>query len=166
MITKRFTKEQGWQKIKYYCAYQERSHSEVKQKLYGFGLYKNEVEELLSKAIEEDYLNEERFAEQFAGGKFRMKHWGKIKIVYELRQKGVSSYNINKALKAIPDADYNHALQQLAESKWQQLKGEHYITKQAKATSYLLQKGYEAALVQQVLKQIKNSDETSSISPE
>ncbi len=162
MISKRLTKEQAWQKIKHYCAYQERSHSEVKQKLYGFGLYKAEVEELLSKAIEEDYLNEERFAELFAGGKFRMKNWGKIKIMYELRQKGVSSYNINKAMKAIPDEDYSRTLQRLAEGKWQQLNGEHYIAKQAKAMSYLLQKGYEPALAQQAIKQIKNADHTQS----
>lgn len=162
MISKRLTKEQAWQKIKHYCAYQERSHSEVKQKLYGFGLYKSEVEELLSKAIEEDYLNEERFAQLFAGGKFRMKQWGKVKIVYELRQKGVSQYNINKALKLIPDADYSQALHQLAESKWQQLKGEHYLTRQAKAMSYLLQKGYEPALAQQTIKQIKSADHTQS----
>ena len=154
-MQQRFTKEQAWQKIKHYCAYQERSHSEVKQKLYGFGLYKSEVEELLSKTIEEDYLNEERFAEQFAGGKFRMKSWGKVKIVYELRQKGVSAYNINRALKAIPDADYRRTLQKLAEVKWKQLQGEHYITRQAKATSYLLQKGYESSFIQQAIKAIK-----------
>ncbi|MDQ2752728.1 MAG: RecX family transcriptional regulator [Bacteroidota bacterium] len=156
------TKEQAWQKIKHYCAYQERSHSEVKQKLYDFGLFKSEVEELLSKAIEEDYLNEERFAELFAGGKFRMKSWGKIKIAYELRKKGVSSYNINKALKAIPDADYSFTLQKLAENKWQQLKGEHYINKHAKAMSYLLQKGYEPALAQQIIKQLRSADQTQS----
>ena len=158
-MQQRLTKEQAWQKIKHYCAYQERSHNEVKQKLYGFGLYKSEVEELLSKAIEEDYLNEERFAEQFAGGKFRMKHWGKVKITYELRQKAVSAYNINRALKAIPDADYTNALRKLAESKWQQLQGEHYLTRQAKATSYLLQKGYELPLVQQAIKLLKQEAE-------
>lgn len=155
----RLTKEQAWQKIKHYCAYQERSHSEVKNKLYGFGLYKSEVEELLSKTIEEDYLNEERFAMQFAGGKFRIKGWGKVKIVYELRQKGVSAYNINHALKAISDEDYNCTLQKLTETKWQQLKGEHYLTKQAKAMSYLMQKGYEPALIRQAIKTIKEQIE-------
>ncbi len=154
-MQQRLTKEQAWQKIKHYCAYQERSHSEVKNKLYGFGLYKSEVEELLSKTIEEDYLNEERFAEQFAGGKFRMKHWGKVKIVYELRQKGVSSYNINRALKAIPDADYSHTLQKLAEEKWKGLQGEHHMTRHSKTMSYLLQKGYESPLIQQAIKTIK-----------
>ena len=154
-MQQRLTKEQAWQKIKHYCAYQERSHSEVKQKLYGFGLYKSEVEELLAKAIEEDYLNEERFAELFAGGKFRMKHWGKVKIVYELRQKGVSSYNINKALKAIPDTDYTSTLRKLTEQKWKQLQDEHYLTRQAKTMSYLLQKGYESSLIQQTIKALR-----------
>ena len=69
----RLTPSQARQKIKYYCAYQERSHREVKNKLYGFGLFKNDVEEILSELISEDYLNEERFARQFAGSKFRVK---------------------------------------------------------------------------------------------
>ena len=87
MYKQQLTKEQAHQKAKHYCAYQERCHSEVKEKLYGFGLRKSDVEDLLSKLIEEDYLNEERFAIQFAGGRFRMKQWGRIKIKYELKQK-------------------------------------------------------------------------------
>src|SRR3954454_23066559 len=142
-MQQRLTKEQAWQKIKHYCAYQERNHYETKQKLYSFGLYKNEVEDLLSRLIEEDYLNEERFAEHFAGGKFRMKQWGKVKIMYELKQKQVSSYNIRRALQAIADEDYIATLQKLAAIKWQQLRGEQHIAMQAKATSYLLQKGFE-----------------------
>lgn len=157
-MQQRLTKEKAWQKIKHYCAYQERSHSEVKNKLYGFGLYKSEVEEMLSKAIEEDYLNEERFAELFAGGKFRMKSWGKVKIVYELRQKGVSSYNINRALKAIPDEDYRKSLRKLAEAKWLQLDGEQPIARQAKAISYLMQKGYELPLIQQTIQSIRKGE--------
>ena len=160
-MQQRLTKEQAWQKIKHYCAYHERSHSEVKNKLYGFGLYKTEVEELLSKAIEEDYLNEERFAEQFAGGRFRMKQWGRIKITYELRQKQVSAYNIKIALKAIPDEDYTKALQKLAGNKWQELKDEHDLSRQAKTTSYLLQRGYELPLIKQALQQIRSADNTN-----
>lgn len=157
-MQQRLTKEQAWQKIKHYCAYQERSHYEAKQKLYGFGLYKNEVEELLSKLIEEECLSEERFAELFAGGKFRMKHWGKIKIGYELKQKQVSAYNIRRALQSIPEEDYIATLQKLAASKWQQLGGEQYFTKQAKATSYLLQKGFELPMIQKAIQQLKGSD--------
>src|ERR1700740_2162465 len=95
------TKEQALQKARHFCGYQERHHREVKEKLYGFGLYKNDVEELLSKLIEENYLNEERFAIQFAGGRFRIKQWGRVKIKYALKQKQVSEYCIKKALKAI-----------------------------------------------------------------
>jgi regulatory protein len=157
-MQQRLSKEQAWQKIKQYCAYQERSHYETKQKLYSFGLYSDEVEGLLSRLIEEDYLNEERFAEQFAGGKFRMKQWGKVKITYELKQKQVSSYNIRRALQSIADGDYTATLQKLAAAKWQQLRGEQYIARQAKARSYLLQKGFEPALVQKAIQMLKHED--------
>ena len=82
---KRFRKDEALKKIKHYCSYQERSHREVMDKLYTFGLYKSEVNEILSNVIENNYLNEERFAIQFAGGKFRIKQWGRKKIQYELQ---------------------------------------------------------------------------------
>jgi len=157
-MQQRLSKEQAWQKIKHYCAYQERSHYETKQKLYSFGLYSNEVEDLLSRLIEEDYLNEERFAKQFAGGKFRMKQWGKVKITYELKQKQVSSYNIRRALQAIADEDYLATLQKLAATKWQQLRGEQHIARQAKATSFLMQRGFEPALIQKAIQQLRHED--------
>lgn len=154
-MQQRLTKEQAWQKIKYYCAFQERSHYEAKQKLYGFGLFRNDVEELLSKLIEENYMNEERFAIQFAGGKFRMKHWGRIKIANALKQKQVSSFNIKMGLREIAAEDYSATLNKLAATKWEQLTGEHYITRQAKLTQYLLSKGFEPPLVQQALRELK-----------
>ncbi|MBU3713482.1 MAG: RecX family transcriptional regulator, partial [Ferruginibacter sp.] len=86
------------QKIKQFCAYQERSHREVKEKLFSYGLYKLQVDELLSRMIEENFLNEERYATAFAGGKFRMKGWGKVKIKYELKQQQVSEYCIRLAV--------------------------------------------------------------------
>ncbi|MBP9099229.1 MAG: RecX family transcriptional regulator, partial [Ferruginibacter sp.] len=87
MERKNIGTEKARQKIRHFCSYQERSHQEVKEKLYGFGLYKVDVETLLSEMIEENYLNEERYAIAFAGGKFRIKKWGKVKIRYELKQK-------------------------------------------------------------------------------
>src|SRR5690606_33190020 len=96
-----FTFEQALQKIKQYCAYQERCHSEVRDKLYSFGLRQSEVEEMITLLIVENYLNEERFAIHFAGGKFRMKQWGKHKIKQALKLRKVSDYCINKALKDI-----------------------------------------------------------------
>ncbi len=145
-------------KIRHYCAYQERSHTEVKEKLYSLGLRKPEVEELLSQLIEEDYLNEERFAIQFAGGKFRMKHWGRVKIKYELKQRQVSEYCIRKAMKEIDENDYQRTLQKLAEEKWQSIRGEgvNRFVKMGKTTDYLLQKGFEPELVRQTITALKN----------
>jgi regulatory protein len=155
---KQLTKEQALQKLRHYCGYQERSHAEVKEKLYSFGLRKQMVEESIAQLIEEDYLNEERFAIQFAGGKFRMKQWGRVKIKHALKQKQVSDYCINKAIKELDEEDYGNTLQKLAKQKWNTVKGEgvNLFVKMGKTTDYLLQKGYEPDLVKQALKQISN----------
>ncbi len=148
----KLSKEQALPKIKQYCTYQERCHAEVKEKLYAFGLYKKDVEQLMSQLIEENYLNEERFAIQYAGGKFRMNQWGRIKIKYALKQKQVSDYCIKKALKEINESDYKKTLQKLAEQKLKTLKGEKNIfIKKRKLQDYLLQKGYENELVREVV---------------
>jgi regulatory protein len=151
--------EQALQKARHYCAYQERCHSEVKEKLYGFGLGKNDVEEALSKLIEENYLNEERFAVHFAGGRFRMKQWGKVKIRYELKQKQVGEYCIKKALAAIPEDDYDRVLEKLAEDKWETLKTEEneYVRRQ-KVQAFLIQRGYETDKLQEVLTRLREKD--------
>jgi len=143
-----FSREKAFQKIKYYCAYQERSHREVKEKLYSYGLLKKDVEPLLSQLIEENFLNEEKFAQQFAGGKFRMKHWGKIKIRYELQQKQVSEYCIRKALASIDNEEYQKTFEKLASRKLATLKSEKNIfTRKRKLQDFLLQKGYEPLLI-------------------
>lgn len=144
--------EKAFQKIKHYCSYQERNHDEVRSKLYGFGLYKNEVEQLISQLIEEDYLNEERYAAAFAGGKFRIKQWGKTKIKYELTQKRVSPYSIKKALAQIDETDYLKTLDSLATAKLKLLKGEKNIfTKKKKLQNYLVGKGYEFDVVGKIV---------------
>lgn len=145
------TKEQALQKLKHYCAYQERCHQEVKDKAYSFGLHKHDVEELLSNLIEENYLNEERFAVQYAGGKFRMKQWGRIKIKQGLKQHQISDYCIRKALQQIDDTTYMQTLLKLAEQKRKTLAGEknNFVLRQ-KLSNYLLQKGYESDLVKDV----------------
>ncbi len=151
-FAKPITKEQAFQKLKHYCGYQERNHSEVKEKLYSFKLRKVEVEELISRLIEEDYLNEVRYAEHFAGGKFRIKQWGRVKIKYELQQKRVSEYCIKKAMMVIDEDAYEQTLQKLFAAKLKTLKSEtnHFIRKR-KLQDYLLQKGYERNLIQQLL---------------
>jgi regulatory protein len=150
--TKNIGTEAAFRKAKYYCAYQERNHAEVKKKLYGFGLYKNEVEELISKLIDENYLNEERFAIAYAGGKFRVNKWGRTKILYELKQKQISPYCIKKAMASIADDDYEKCLRKLALDKWTLLKGEKNIfTKRAKLQNYLVGKGYEFDWVKRIM---------------
>lgn len=152
---KNLTPEEAHAKAKHYCAYQERSHQEVKEKLYGFGLYKKDVEDILSRLIEEDYLNEERFACLFAGGKFRMKQWGRVKIMYELKQKRISPYNIRIAMKQIDEEDYMATLQKLAAAKWESLRNEQHFTRQAKTQQYLLQKGFEPALIREAIAAVR-----------
>ena len=147
MQKKLLNKEQALQKMKQYCGYQERSHYEVKQKLWDIGSYASDHDEIISTLIEEDYLNEERFAKQYAGGKFRMKDWGRIKIYYGLKEKQVSEYNIKKAMKEIDEEIYVQKLQQLAEKKYESLKGEQYLVRKKKTMDYLMQKGYESNLV-------------------
>ena len=144
---KHLTKEQALQKLKHYCTYQERSHYEVKQKLWELGVLRGDHDELIATLIDEDYLNEERFAIQFAGGKFRIKEWGKKKILYGLREKKVSDYSIKKALAAIDEEDYMKVLSKLAEEKYNSLKDEQYLERKKKTVDYLIQKGYEYDLV-------------------
>lgn len=151
------TPEQAFMKLKHYCGYQERCHSEVKEKLYSLGLRKTDVEQLISRLIEEGYLNEERFARQFAGGYFRQKKWGINKIVYALRQKKVSEYNIKKGLDEIDQEEYAAVAEKLVRAKWQALKDEQYINREAKTRTYLMQKGYEPGLVQSILKKIRSA---------
>lgn len=152
MNLEKFTPLQALPKIKQYCAYQERCHQEVKEKLYSFGLYKKDIEPIISQLIEENYLNEERFALHYAGGKFRMKQWGRIKIKYALKQKQVSDYCIKKALKEIDESDYLKTLNKLAEQKIKTLKSEKNIfIKKRKLQDYLMQKGYESDLIKEII---------------
>ena len=148
---KHLTKEQAIMKLRQYCAYQERSHSEVQQKLWDLGVWRSEHDSIISSLIEDDYLNEERFAKAFVGGKFRMKDWGRKKIYYGLKEKGVSEYIIKRAMKEIDEEAYHKTLQELAEKKYASLKGEQYLVRKKKTMDYLLQKGYEPALVTSVV---------------
>ena len=147
MQKKYLTKEQAIQKLRHYCAYQERSHSDVQQKLWELGVSRSEHDEIISSLIEDDYLNEERFAKQFVGGKFRMKDWGKKKIYYALKEKKISEYVIKIAMKEIDEEGYKKTIQQLAEKKYALLKNEQYMVRKKKTMDYLLQKGYEPALI-------------------
>jgi regulatory protein len=155
LYKKYLNKEQALEKLKQFCGYQERCHYEVEQKLWDLGVEKQVHDEIISSLIESDHLNEERFAIHFAGGKFRMKQWGRKKIIYGLKEKKISEYCIKKALKEIPAVDYSSTLYTLAEKKYASLKGEQYLVRKKKTIDYLLQKGFEYDLVAGAIKDIE-----------
>lgn len=154
MYKKQLTREQALQKLKHYCAYQERCHAEVKEKLYSLGVWANDRDQIITTLIEENYLNEERFAIAFAGGKFRVKQWGRVKIKYELKQKQVSEYCIKKALQQIEEGDYYKTLNKLATDKYASLKKEQYMVRKKKTMDYLLRQGFETGLVTEMMKEV------------
>ena len=130
-----------------FCVYQERSQQEVRNKLYSYGLHQDEAEALLSDLIIEGFINEERFARAYAGGKFRMKGWGRRKIVQGLKKHCISAYCIEKGLGEIDKEDYFNTLARLAEKKYATVKGESEYIIRAKLTRFLLGKGYEEDLI-------------------
>lgn len=140
------------EKIKNWCAYQERSHFETKTKLFEFGLYSNEVDEAITALISENFLNEERFAEAFTRGKFRIKHWGKIKIKNELKQRLVSDYSINKALKLIDDNEYYTVLKKIISKKIAETKEKNEYKKKHKVFQYAISRGFESNLISEIIK--------------
>ncbi len=148
---KHHTPEEALAKLQKYCAYQERSHHEVRYKLVDIGIYGDKLEEIMSALISDDYLNEERFARAFARGKFRMKHWGRIKIKMALKQKRVSDYCIRKGLSEINDEEYHQTLQDLISKRLILTKESNTFTKRRKIADFCLRKGYESELVWEAL---------------
>ena len=141
-------------KITKYCAYQERAHAEVEQKLYSYGLFSDQVQEIMAWLITENYLNEERFASAFSGGKFRLKKWGKIKIKQHLQLKKVSEYSINKAILEIEEEDYVNTMHQLIRQKWRSVSADNIYELRNKVARYVIGKGYEPEKVWQHTKNI------------
>ena len=152
--SKPLTVEQAKQKALRYCAYQERSHQEVKNKLYELGLRTSDVDELLSYLITEGFLNEERYAKLFAGGKFRVKHWGRIKIAHALESKGLSKTCIRIGLKEIDEVDYLETLEKLIAAKINEVSDDNKFVVRDKVSKYAIQKGYEPELVWKKLKEL------------
>jgi regulatory protein len=152
---KKLTFEEAKKKALQYCAYQERSHQEVKSKLYDLGINTTEVDELIVYLITEGFLNEERFAKTFAGGKFRMKKWGRIKITQALERKGLSTNCIRIGLKKIEQDDYEETLRALLIAKSDSVDEENLFVLRDKLSKFAIQKGYEPDLVWKILKELK-----------
>lgn len=145
--------------IYHYCNYQDRCHAEVRNKLYELGCTTPEVEELIANLIEAGLLNEERYARSYARGKFRTLKWGRTKIIQQLKLHKISDYCIRKGMSEIDADEYDNVLTKLAEKKWQELRSEKNIfARRKKVYRYLLQKGYEADMVQAVIHKMVNPD--------
>lgn len=141
-------------KMTTYCAYRERAESEARDKLVSLGLSQDEVDHLVEELQRDDFLNEARFAKSFAGGKFRMKKWGKLKIKRELKNRGISDELIDQGLEEIEGQAYLETLEELARKKFEQYKGEDLYNQKIKVARYLTVKGYESALVWGVLNRL------------
>lgn len=139
--------------IENYCAYQDRCQMEVRNKLYESGARKYEVEELIVDLITNKMIDEERYARSFARGKFRIKNWGKRKIVYELKQHQISDFCIKKGLAEIDEDEYLSTIERLCERKMPDIKKEqNAFARRAKLQRYLQQKGYEYELINDMLR--------------
>jgi len=138
-------------KARKYCDYQERSQQELRDKLYEWGLHKQDVESAIAQMIEEGYMNEERFAIAFAGGKFRIKNWGRVKIKLALKQKKVSDYCIRKALNQIDEKDYLKILEKIISSYSKKVSEKNPLKRNYKIAQYAVGRGFEPELVWDLL---------------
>ena len=140
--------------LEYYCSYQDRCHKEVETKLKQYNLIPEAKEEIILSLINENFLNEERFANSFARGKFRIKKWGKQRITRELKFKGASSYNINNALKEIDANEYIETLNEIATKRFEIINETNPYKKKKKLTDYLFRKGFESNLIYETINKL------------
>lgn len=152
MKGRKFTLQEIRSKISAYCARQERCHQEVELKLKEWLVPYDQRDELIAFLIENNFLNEERFARAYARGRFRLKKWGRVKILHELRKRAISEYSQKQAMGVIDDNEYLSTLYELLEKKLSQHSGEVKLKRFAKSRSYLSQKGYEIHLINEALK--------------
>ena len=148
-----FSKEVAYRKALDYCAFQERCHQEVRDKLYYWGLHREDVESLISQLISDGFLNEERFAKAFAGGKFRIKKWGRNKIKNELKLRKISDYCIRQALSAIDADDYLKTLKEIIEKKNRESTKTNNFKKNSKLAMYAISRGFESELVWEIIRE-------------
>lgn len=146
-----YTQHQALVKAESWCAYQERCQQEVRDKMYSWRLHEHEVENIISELISKNFLNEERFAKAYVGGKFRMKKWGRVKIRMELKRRKLSDYCIKKGMAEINEDDYRDTIRKLAEEKMRSIKERDSMKKRYKVMSFLASKGYESELVREIV---------------
>lgn len=151
---KTYTVQEATKKLEHYCAYQERCHQEVKQKLESMHMIPEAIDIIIVHLLKHNFLNEERFAKTFVRGKFRIKSWGLRRISYELKKKDISKVNINQALTEIANEDYIEVFNILAEKKANSIREPNIFKKRKKLVDYLLYKGWETHLVYDKAKEL------------
>ena len=144
---KTYTVQEATKKLEHYCAYQERCHKEVVEKLRSMHMISKAIDVIVVHLIQHNFLNEARFAKAFVRGKFKFKAWGRRRLTFELKQKDVSKVNINQALADISDAEYIGVFNDLAEKKALSIKEPNVLKKKKKFTEYFLYRGWESHLV-------------------
>lgn len=154
-MSKFYSVDEAKRKLEYYCSYQDRCHEEVVAKLKSMNMISEAVDSIVVHLINENFLNEERFACSFARGKHRIKFWGKVRIVNELKYRHISKYNIDRALKEISEEEYENNFNQLAEHQWQTVRESNLLKKKKKICDFLLRKGYESHLVFDKIKELE-----------
>jgi regulatory protein len=145
--TSRISIKEAKLKAASFCTYRERTQQELRDKLYGYGLFSDEVEEVIAYMITHNFLNEERYAKTYAGGKFRVNDWGKVKILYHLKQKGLSAYCIKQGLKEIEEVEYVEKVDSIISKKENRYKSPDLYLWKKKMANYLISKGFENDLV-------------------
>ena len=155
MKNENFTINEIEQKLKRYCSYQDRCHNEVEKKLKEFDLIEEANNKILFNLINENYLNESRFSENFVRGKFKIKNWGKIKIVQELKSRNISDINIKRGLMEIDEVEYKNKLENIFNKKLSSLENQSVINKKKKIFSYLSYRGWETNLIYEKINKIQ-----------
>ena len=153
---KSFTVDEFQKKMEHYCVYQDRCHQEVERKMGEYQLIPEAQEKILLHLMQHNFLNEERFSKSFARGKFRIKNWGKQRIVRELNFRNISSYNIKTALKEINEEDYLQTIHRITENKNNTIFEKNIHKRKKKLTDFLLRKGFEYDLIFKTVKDIIN----------
>ena len=146
-MTKTYTVQEALLKLSKYCTYQDRCHQEVEQKLREMNMIPQARDEIISQLIKHDFLNEQRFALNYARGKFNQKHWGRIRIRQELKRRNITEKLIQKALDQISEKEYVSKLKNIARKKFEEHDKDKSLKAKARLKNYLLYKGYESQLV-------------------
>jgi regulatory protein len=151
---KSFTVDEIKRKLENYCVYQDRCHKEVEQKMWEFHLIPEARELILLSLMKDNFLNEERFAKSYARGKFRIKSWGKQRIVRELKYRDISAYNVKTALKEIKETDYLEAIYRITENRNEVISEPNIYKRKKKLIDFLMRKGFENDLIFKVVGEV------------